>query len=263
MSQASGQIWRQTSQKVVLVVLMGASLAVPTAPTAAQPTEKAETHDSFAALRHHILNMISGATWRIWIASEYLTDGEIVSALYIANYRKLDVKVLLGRAKARRYLSRLNYLKSQNIPVFLYPRGFNIGAASAVLADNKIAFIDGELNYQEKNRRFQVTYGTPSQMNSFVAKFTKAAGEAIPAVPVPRPKVGRAGSRDSVIRSGSANPRGATVLPSGNIKRYSQDELEGSYRYNSRRDSPEQGVPTKLPDSTLWEQKVVPPPNQQ
>src|SRR4051812_1521271 len=64
--------------------------------------------ESFSDLRNEVLDYISGATQRIWLVTPYLTDGEIVSALYVAQYRKLDVKVLLGRGKANSYMSRLS-----------------------------------------------------------------------------------------------------------------------------------------------------------
>ena len=93
------------------------------------PTRQTETQvEGFSALRHRLLETIAGARQRVWLTSEYLTDGEIVTALYLAHYRKLDVKVLLGRVKAQSPLSRLNYLKQQKVPVWLLPDSFNPGS---------------------------------------------------------------------------------------------------------------------------------------
>src|SRR5688572_28404829 len=92
-------------------------------PRASAATTEASviSFTTFAELRAYMLDAISGASKRIWLTTDYLTDGEIVSALYVARYRKLDVQVLFGRAKANFYMSRLAYLKNQNIPVFLQP----------------------------------------------------------------------------------------------------------------------------------------------
>src|SRR5690348_2584680 len=96
-----------------LLACLLACTAAPRAGVALAESETAPTtkrYETFSDLRADVLDLISAATQRLWLTTDYLTDGEIVSALYIAQYRKLDVKVLLGRAKANVYMSRLNYL---------------------------------------------------------------------------------------------------------------------------------------------------------
>jgi hypothetical protein len=88
--------------------------------------------DSFSKMRFEVLNLVGAAKTRIWLVTDYLTDGEVVSALFLARYRKLDVKVLLGKKKAYSYMSRLGYLRQQNIPVYIKPNNFPSGYPTQV-----------------------------------------------------------------------------------------------------------------------------------
>ena len=53
--------------------------------------------NNFEELREEVLQIISKSQKRIWLTSDFLTDGDIVTALYFAKVRKPHVFVLLGQ----------------------------------------------------------------------------------------------------------------------------------------------------------------------
>ena len=106
-------------------------------------------------------------------------------------YRKLDVQVLLGRSKANGYMSRLNYLKNQKVPVFLKPNTYRTKHTTAVLADNRLLYANSNLNFMAKYKRFVATYPDPDEVVRFSNGFVKAAGLQVKAYAKPVPLVGR------------------------------------------------------------------------
>jgi hypothetical protein len=227
---------------LILSLCLGAlpAIAQDAAPTGPQ------TFENFAGLRNYLLNAIGAATQKVWVATTYLTDGEIVSALYIAQYRKLQVQVLLGQSQARSYMSRLNYLKAQQVPVYLWPTSFKFGQPTGLLVDNKLYLVDSDLNSLDRNRRYQVTEADARTLEAFTAGFVSGMDAKIPAVPAPVPLVGTA-----KVRGGSYRPPMLTRP----AKTYSPEEIEGSYEYNNVRKSPDPDIPLKLPDQTIQEKR--------
>ncbi len=215
-------------------------------------TNNTETVESFAKLRHEILNIVSGATERVWVSTEYLTDGEIVSALFLAVYRKIDVKVLLGRKKANRYMSRLNYLKKNNVPVFLKPRAFKTGFTTAILADNRLMYADAELNSLIKSQSIKIKYPDPDEVINFSNSFAKAAGMKVNAYARPVPLVGRPsnGKRRVHSRATLSAPRPSYTKSS-----------DGTFTYDKRDKKRPAYMPSKLPKGTVWENKIKNSPN--
>jgi hypothetical protein len=198
--------------------------------------------DSFSALRNAVLEHVSGATQRIWLVSDYLTDGEIVTALNVAQYRKLDVKVLLGRAKANAYMSRLSYLKNQSIPVFLKPDTFKPGAATVILADSTLLKIDGELDFLSKYKKYTVSAGDQAQAQAFATGFAGAASLQVPAIPAPIPMVGR-----------PSPGRGRVYAPQPSA-RYGNNP-DGAYTYGGRAQPRPDTLPGKLPKQLKYQTK--------
>lgn len=238
----------------------------------AQSTEKPAAQiktefDSFSALRSEILSKIGSASKRVWIVSDFLTDAELVSSLYIAQYRKVEVQVLLGRAKAANILSRLNYLKQVHIPVALRPRGFFAATPSLILIDDQLFAINSELDYLSKSRPFRMTQIRDEDVARFEAGALEAAKN--PDVPVAKalPLVGQARYGKGSYKKNQKNDEGApinTVQQEGEsaAEETTSDDSkgrtvpgslnkDGAYRYRSVRNQPDKGVPTKLPKMTL------------
>ena len=198
--------------------------------------------ENFGDLRNEILNSIGGATKRIWLASEFLSDGEIVSALYVAQYRKVNVQVLLGRGKSNSYMSRLNYLKAQNIPVYLKPPSMRGGPATALLTDDSLITVNGELDFLARNRRFDLSVANAAEAAKFEAEFATAVQQGIPARASALPLVGRAKNEGKYVPQPMTS-RAASTL-----------DADGAYRYGKVREARPTGVPEKLPKATILQQ---------
>lgn len=218
--------------------------------------------DGFPAARNEVLTLIGGATQRIRVVTDFLSDGEIVSALYIAQYRKVNVQVLLGQGRATHTLSRLNYLKSQNIPVWIRPRGFMSQNPTILLVDQKLYALNGELDYMAKHRKFTLTQLPDTQIGGFESGFDQAASTGLSPTPRAVPLVGRAGAipRDKAARRRGQSADDAAPLvnkghedantPSGSVN------AQGVYRYNRVKVKPQAGVPTKLPKTTILQERA-------
>ena len=198
---------------------------------------------NFADLRHNVLELISASKKRVWLITDYLTDGDIVSALFLAKYRKVDVKVFLGRAKQNSYLSRLSYLKGQDIPVFLRPEHGFI-APTLILSDQHLFTVNRDLNAMAVIGQAQMAQVAPTEVKNFVGWFQEALAYPEPTLNRSDPAVGR-----SHRLSPGHDPKGSVHEPSYN------GEQDGSYNYNrsnlSRR-APE-GILTQLPRVPVWQ----------
>ena len=231
------------------------------------------TLDGFSQVRQEVMGLIGMASRRIWLSADYLTDGDVVSGLYLAQYRKLNVQVLLGKKKANAYMSRLGFLKNQNIPVFLRPESF-VTAPTAILVDDRLLTIDGDLDFRANYRKFTVTLASVADAQAFEAGFSKAANVGIPARAEPVPLVGRdsggrspsyrgatssasASSDDDGSTRGQAVRMGKRYRPPMGSAKYSKDELEGSFDYSYRDKKAPDGVPRKLPKEPLYQKLEV------
>ena len=174
------------------------------------------------------------------------------------------MKVFLGQPRLNSYLSRLNYLKAQNIPVFTRPQHGFI-APTVLFVDQRLFTISRDLNVLVRQGPAQILQAPPADVATFVSWFKGMADLPIPAEPRPLPAVGRASGsrpvrnwRNEEQRSGSASPA---------VSSY-QGEENGSYNYDRSRlprQAPE-GIPTKLPKVLRWQkiesQKLESAPDQ-
>jgi hypothetical protein len=223
------------------------SIYAPQAPVPV-PGFSLKTTANFDELRHNVLELIGSSKRRIWLITDYLTDGDVVSALFLAKYRKVDVKVFLGRTKQNQYLSRLSYLKQQNIPVFTRPEhGFV--APTLVFVDQKLYTITRDLNSLARIGQAQIAQASPADVKNFVSWFRDALEYPEPAVVRPEIQVGRSRHRPAESRRPASAADDAPP-----VSRYN-GEADGSYNYDrsslSRR-APE-GVPTQLPKVPVWQ----------
>jgi hypothetical protein len=205
--------------------------------------------EDFPALRNDLLEMIGSATTRVWLVSDFLTDGEVVAALYIAQYRKINVQVLLGQEKANRYMSRLTFLHSQGIPVLLAPAGFPNFGATALLIDEKLLAIDSDLDFMTKGRPYSVTYESLPRTRQFMASFADAVNQKIP-VPTKPTRV--------AIRSQSQRERGVQFRSGTNRATGGRrtEDGEGTYYYGGSSPKRPDEVPGSLPKKTKWQLRL-------
>jgi hypothetical protein len=243
------------------VFLIATNLLITSNPCAAQTGGAAKELDGFATTRSEVLSLISGSTNRIRIVSDFLSDGEIVSALYIAQYRKVDVKVLLGVTKASHVLSRLSYLKNQNIQVWLRPRGFYAEHPTLILADDSLYSLNAELDYMARHRRFMLIQLPNDLASRFAQAFDQASTSSLVPEARPMPLVGKP-SRGGHKVSSYSNPsssdgsgRPAQTRAAGEPEDGSHD-TNGVYRYSRKKHNPGSGIPTKLPKETIMQNKA-------
>jgi len=236
---------------VAITLLMSSQ----TSSAVAEPTATRKFRD-FKELRTDLLNMISGATTRIWLTSNFLSDGEIVSALYIAQYRKLDVQVLLGKAKAKKYMSRLRFLKSQSIPVSLMSKNFPQYGDSALLVDEKLLSIDGELNFMARNRPFRITYGNSSRSRSFMTAFANSAKLKIPGKVQPTRLSKRSKRQQNRFRSSRVSKTNRQKRNESARSAKRLDDTNNTYYYRGSSPKRPNKVSIRLPKKTRWQLKL-------
>ncbi|MCX6126747.1 MAG: hypothetical protein NTV34_18610 [Proteobacteria bacterium] len=230
------------------------------------PINSVRNLDGFPATRAEVLSLIGGATQTIRIVTDFLSDGEIASALYIAKYRKVNVQVLLGAPRATSVLSRLNFLKEQSISVWLRPRTLAPSYPTVIVVDQAIYTLNADLDYQARHRKFTLTRLPDNLVKNFEDDFQKAANTGISPTPKPLPLVGRPGGsgRQRVHNAPynqPNNPSQSSALrpnsdqgPSQNTGGEWQDGTP-AYRYGRTKDKPANGIPTKLPRNTILQDR--------
>lgn len=198
--------------------------------------------ENFGQLRSFLLNEIGAAKSRVWVVSDFLSDGETISSLYVAKYRGLNVSVLLGRTKAQAYMSRLDYLKRQNIPSALRPNDFPFSDPTLILVDNQLFRINGELNFLDQQRRFTARVAESSDKEAFQDAFQRAQKNPEAASVPPVPLVGKARHNSSRF-SKMTNSQ-------------SREQPEG-YNYDRQHQNAAipAGVPRQLPKQTVYQKR--------
>lgn len=216
--------------------------------------------DGFPAVRAEVLNLVGGATSRVRVVTDFLSDGEIVTGLYIAQYRKVNVQVLLGQARATNVLSRLNYLKAQNVPVWLRPRGFMAQNPTILLVDDKLYTLNADLDSMAKHRRFVMTLLPDTDVAKFSESFDTATSTGVSPTPASTPLVGRAGAhaKGQRIYNPDSNGTSSSRIPQHAGSEAAENDAAvkaGAYRYNRIKEKPTHGIPTKLPKTTIWQDR--------
>ena len=226
-----------------------------------------QQYAAFSDARAEVLETIGRATQRVWLVTDYLTDGEICAALYMAQYRKIDVQVLLGRRLANQYMSRLKYLKDQNIPTFLKPDSFSENSKTVLLVDQNLVTLDITLDFLSKDRGINMSkISDPARIQNFKTDFAQAAQLRVEAALRPLPLVGKQGGKGRIYQpspSMSNIPRGVTPRgPAAAIQQQMEPELPDSGsvynydRFKSAQAVAPSGVAKKLPRETI-QQKMI------
>ena len=196
--------------------------------------------NNFKELREEVLQIISKSQKRIWLSTDYLTDGDIVTALYFAKVRKLHVFVLLGSQKASSHMSRLNYLKQNNIPTYIKPSTLQPKAATLIYSDSRLYRISRDLNSYNKTGSAKISLASVQDLKTYKRDFIRAIKNPITARVKPIPLVGRARKHSYKAkpkRSNSYQRHNSAISPTGT---YNYDKTPRSYR------APK-GVNTSLP----------------
>ena len=103
---------------------------------------------SFEQLRDVLVAKITRAKQRVWLISSFMSDYDISLALYLAAFRKIDVRVVLGQEQLRGMLSQYGYLRAQQIMVRV-----TTGIGKTVLiCDNRMYRLNSNLDFLSERR---------------------------------------------------------------------------------------------------------------
>lgn len=105
----------------------------------------------FSSLSDAVIDKISAAKQRVWLASEFMSDFDIALALYLAKFRKLDVRVMLSDARVNGFLSQYDYLLDNGVSI---RTAADTGVGTHLLCDNKLISIDSDLNFLSDRKSF-------------------------------------------------------------------------------------------------------------
>jgi hypothetical protein len=234
-------------KSTVAAVVMASMLSATTVSLADSVATR--RFEDFPTLRNDLLEMIGSATTRIWLVSDFLSDGELVAALYIAQYRKINVQVLLGQEKANKYMSRLSFLRSQGIPVFLAPQQFPNFGATAALIDEKLLSIDSELDFMSKGRPYTITYEGFPRTRQFMTSFADAVNQKIPAPIRPmRVAIRSQEQKDRFTQFRSIQSRAEAARR--------REDVQDTYYYRGASPKRPDEVPSALPKKTKWQLRL-------
>ena len=114
---------------------------------------------SYADLQKKIIELVSDAKQRVWVASRWLSDQRIADALFSAHHRKTEVKLLLANSETRSLNARtiLMLLKAENIPFFL-DRHLRAESTTAILVDQHLLWVDTILGENSEALRYSLQY---------------------------------------------------------------------------------------------------------
>ena len=197
----------------------------------------------FKELQAHILNIIGSAQKSVVLITDFLTDGEISSALYLAKYRKIKVEVFLGSNRVNKYLSRVNFLKQQGIKVSLRPQ-LPLSDPSLLLVDHQLYRITRDLDVLRPEVSGQLVLASPKLTNLMVRSLSNPKNN-VKITTRPYPKVGRA-------RNHYRQKRWTKPYTGSN---------DGSYNYDRARiQKRPENVPTDLPKIPKYQQEPEPEP---
>ncbi|SMF34561.1 hypothetical protein [Pseudobacteriovorax antillogorgiicola] len=234
----------------LLLLSLGASsrhsMAATSSPRAPQVPQKTpgpaqESFSDFKSLRARLLNLIGSAQKRVILVSDFLTDGDISSALYLAKYRKVNVNVLLGKRKANRYLSRVRFLNQQGISVSHRPLSLPIKAPTVLLVDNQLYTVTRDLDVLRPEMGSTLSQVAPAPMNEFLKALIAAFKNQRSLRSTPLPQVGRPRRHKAVSQR---YPKPYRVNPD---RGYNYDR----YRPAAKPDN----VPTRLPKDTVYQKR--------
>lgn len=209
---------------------------------------RAQTFTNFADAKSVLLDQMGMAKVSIQLYTELLTDADIVSALYLAQYRKVNTTVMLGKANSQHFLSRLRDLKKQHIAVFEAPPQFPTQHRTVLAIDGQIPqVLDAPLDYRTRAKSFRIQTATSPQLELYRRFF----GEILSTGVVPKdspnlPKVGRASPTGGGAYRQRYPTRPAPYNP----------EVKDAFRYQTVRGAPIPKDAAKvLPKETIMQKK--------
>lgn len=224
-----------------LILLVVAAILVPS------PSMADENYDNYANFIQRLMNMIGNAEEKVFLRTEYLSDGNIVMALNLAKFRDVDVKVVVHKKKARYYMSRYSTLRKHNIPTVVSSGQW--AHPSSIMVDDMLFEINTPLDYKTRTRYFRV-----SETNAEIAKtFERSFSSGLKFPTYHNSSVKKSPQKTTRNNGSSPNTWSRSSSKSHPSNSTAGNEDESVYTYsNKKKDAPE-GIQTKLPRKTKWQ----------
>jgi hypothetical protein len=240
--------------KVGLGIFLVLGLFLKPAILLGDESTTAKSLKGYGSFRDFLLSEMAKAQRRVWLYTEYLSDGDISSSLFLAKYRKLDVQVLLGSQKAQKYMSRLSNLKANQIDVFLKPKNFRIDDHTVMLIDDRLLRVNHDLDFMTTAQEFVVNFGQTQDSYEFSRKFSLAMEQKKPAIPKPLPAVGRAHSGPSEVYSPPSRGNDSQKSDDNTPKNLAPESSE-AYHYKRIKEKKPPEVPDRLPKVLKYQER--------
>lgn len=125
---------------------------------------KNRRYSDFPSLRRDILATMAGAERRVWLISEFISDYDISLALYVAKFRKLDVRVVLGRERLDASLSQYRYLHSHRIPIKVVS---GLRSSTILICDERMFQLNSDLDFLTMRESFLLHAVVKPQIGKF------------------------------------------------------------------------------------------------
>ncbi len=213
----------------------------------------AETFPSYAAAKARIQELIGNSQKTIYLRTKLLTDGDLVMSLYVAKYRGIDTKVILGSQSANVYLSRYRDLLRQGIAIQL--KNPNWPYPTSLIVDGKLFEWNVPLDDRVKSKNFEMIEGN-TVVGEVVLKDFSVASSFKTAAPekLPPPILQKQTSRmKPALEQASLNKNlEDSETPISEVSGDSTDSPVG-FRYKVEKSKAPEGVDVKLPRNTKWQ----------
>ncbi len=213
----------------------------------------AETFPSYAAAKARIQELIGNSQKTIYLRTKLLTDGDLVMSLYVAKYRGIDTKVILGSQSANVYLSRYRDLLRQGIAIQL--KNPNWPYPTSLIVDSKLFEWNVPLDDRVKSKNFEMIEGN-TVVGEVVLKDFSVASSFKTAAPekLPPPILQKQTSRmKPALEQASLNKNlEDSETPISEVSGDSTDSPVG-FRYKVEKSKAPEGVDVKLPRNTKWQ----------
>lgn len=213
----------------------------------------AETFPSYAAAKARIQELIGNSQKTIYLRTKLLTDGDLVMSLYVAKYRGVDTKVILGSQSANVYLSRYRDLLRQGVAIQL--KNASWAYPTSLLVDGKLLEWNVPLDDRVKSKSFEMIEGNDAVAEAVLKDFSVATSFKTAAPEkLPPPKLQKSSARwKPPLEQASLDKNlGDSEVPISDVSSDSRDSPVG-FRYKVERSKAPEGVDVKLPRSTKWQ----------
>jgi hypothetical protein len=213
----------------------------------------AEKFPTYAAAKARIQEFIGNAQKTIYLRTKLLTDGDLVMSLYVAKYRGVDTKVILGAQSANVYLSRYRDLLRQGVAIQL--KNANWAYPTSLIVDGKLFEWNVPLDDRVKSKSFEMIEGNDVVGEVVLKDFSVASSfKTAPPEKLPPPILQKQPPKMKPALEQASLDKNLedSELPISDVSGDSPDSPVG-FRYKVERSKAPEGVDVKLPRNTKWQ----------